>query len=93
MSYRQVDETRWEWEDGATHYAVVIFHKTEKLIWSSWVERPDGPAFDDGFAQTFAQFLAGEPPPTPTPPEVTAEVRAALAPEPKKRGLFGFLRR
>lgn len=88
-----MSESRWEWQDGDRWYGVQLFHSTRRLIWSSWTERPDGPAFDDGFAQTFEQFGAGEPPPVPTPPQVVDEVRAAVTAVPKKRGLFGIFRR
>jgi hypothetical protein len=57
------------------------------------VERPDGPAFDDGFAQTFEQFLGGELPPVSVPSAVIEALRAALTPEPRRRSVFGWFRR
>jgi hypothetical protein len=91
MTIRRPSETRWEWQDGVWWRAVQIFPATRKLIWSSWVERPEGLTFDDGFAQSFEQFLEGAPAPVTTPPQVLDELRAAIAP--KKRGLFGFFKR
>jgi hypothetical protein len=93
VTIRQPRETRWEWQDGGRWHAVEAFQRTRRLIWSSWVERPDGPAFDDGFAQTFEQFLGGELPPVSVPSAVIEPLRAALTPEPRRRSVFGWFRR
>ncbi|NDJ62995.1 MAG: hypothetical protein GYB67_17885 [Chloroflexi bacterium] len=87
-SFKRTGESTWEWQFGARGYSVRAFQRTRKLIWSSWVERPEGPMFDDGVAQTFEHFLEGHPPPHNPPAEVIDALRASLSPKPR-RGLLG----
>jgi hypothetical protein len=70
-------------------YGVRVFTTTRKLIYSSWTDTPFGPQFDDGTAQTFDQFLAGQAAPFALPDEVLSEIRALIQLSSKK----GFLRR
>ncbi|MGQ9910607.1 MAG: hypothetical protein ACUVS2_17415 [Candidatus Flexifilum sp.] len=69
---------QWEWLEGERWRGVRAFRATGRLIWSSWVITGDGPQFDEGIAQPFADYLAGRAAPFPVPPEVDREVRAFI---------------
>jgi hypothetical protein len=83
----------WTWQEGAQNCAVRVFPVTRRLIWSSSVDTSDGPVFDAGIAQTYKQFLRGDPPPYSVPSIILDDVRALVAYEDRKRGLFGWLRK
>lgn len=78
VAFTRVSETEWRWAAEGRNYSVRAFPDTGRLIWSSWANTSDGPVFDDGFAQPYAAFLAGNVP-RPAPPELIAAVKAYLS--------------
>ena len=89
MDYQRTAASEWEWQNSGRHYAVRVFAKTRKLVWSSWAETSEAPLFEEGFAQSFEGFLRGEPPPNDPPPALIDELRTLLSDEAKpKRKLF-----
>ncbi|MCS7072319.1 MAG: hypothetical protein NZM00_12500 [Anaerolinea sp.] len=78
IDIRRPHPGQWEWEENGRWRGVRAFRMTGRLIWSSWVLTSDGPQFDDGIAQTFADYLAGKPGPFPVPPDVEREIRAFI---------------
>jgi hypothetical protein len=94
VSDQRKSSFEWVWQDGARDYAVRVFPVTRRLIWSSSEDTPSGPVFDAGVAQTYKQFLRGDPPPYVVPSVILDDVRALVAYEDRKHGgLFGRLRK
>ncbi len=92
--YKRISKTEWQWQQGAKHYAVRYFPGTGRLIWSGWVPTGEGSMFDEGIAQEVSDFLENGVTHHDPPPELLADLRTALQEsQPKRRGLFGWLRR
>lgn len=80
MTIKEVGDSAWEWTESDTKRGrgVRAFASTRRLIWSSWVASGDGIAFDDGFAQTFESYQAGDAPPFNVPDEVASALNTLM---------------
>lgn len=78
-AFERRSETEWAWQIEGRNYNVRAFPSTRRLIWSSWAETSKGNVFDDGFAQPYERFLAGDLP-RPAPPELVQAITAFLKP-------------
>jgi hypothetical protein len=89
--YQRISHNEWRWHDGIRTYAVKVFKTTDTLIWSSWVERPDALAFDEGIRQQITAFISNGAPEKLMPPAgLIHEMRLAL---PVSEGWFARFRR
>jgi hypothetical protein len=94
VSEQRKSSYEWVWQDGGHDCAVRVFPVTRRLVWSRAVDTSEGAVFDAGVAQTYKQFLRGEPPPYAVPKIILEDVRALVAYENRRRGgLFGWLRK
>lgn len=97
--FERRSEYEWIWQVGSKFQSVRYFAKTNRLIWSGWINTENGPAFDTGVAQTVDDFLTEGVSHITPPPALTESVRAYLlkqqheASNTKYMGLFGFFRR
>lgn len=86
-------DTEWEWQQGKKTCSVRYFPSTKRLIWSGWRDTPDGPTFEQGFAQPVQNFLQAGVPDREPPQALLDDLRRTLEAEMQpKRGLFGWLR-
>jgi len=85
----------YEWMQGNKHHGVRYFDATNKLVWSSWYETPNGPAYDDGISQTIGEFAENGIPEGLEPPSDILEAlqKIIYQDQRKKRGLFSWLKR
>jgi hypothetical protein len=93
VNYQRISKNEWQWiESNGKHRAVRYFEQQGTLIWSAWVDRPDGPQFENGISQPIADFVqGGAPPALIVPSAVIAELRVYLAPAPPERVKHRFL--
>lgn len=95
---RRKSTTVWEWSSGKKHYSARLFPNQQTIIWSGWAMMAEGPLFDEGVKQTYADFLERGAAQHSPPDELVAELREVIAQgnqtsdgrASKKRGFFGL---
>lgn len=92
--FTRKSDTEWQWQKKQKTCSVRYFPTTQRLIWSGWRDTPDGPLFEQGFAQAVQNFLQAGAPEGHEPPEtLVQQLQEALQAETQtKSGLFGWLR-
>lgn len=93
--FTRKSDTEWTWLRGQKTLSVRYFPSTERLIWSGWVDTPDGPLFDEGFAQPVQNFLQDGAPPhmEDIPQSLLDALKSALTEQTQSAqgGFFGKL--